>query len=183
MTTFKDLKSQWETQPEQDIPNDGTRLITDKINRIKKKQGIARSVLVITTLILIGFFFYIKAFKVGLVSFALGLMIASLLIRVLIEYFSTKKLNRIDITMNSSSFSKQMIAYYKKRIQTHYIATPIIIVCYSIGFIILLPFFKKSLSNGFYNYIIVSAIIVLLVLLFFIAKQIKAELLILKKMQ
>jgi len=183
MTTFEDLKSQWGKQSKQDIPNNGAKLIAKKMNGVKTKQKITNVILVVTILILIGFFFYIEAYNVGLVSFALGLMITSLLIRVFIEYFSIKKLNTIDVTMSSSVYSEQLISYYKRRLQTHYIATPIIILAYSVGFIILLPFFKEYLSQGFYYYILISAVIVLFLMVFFISKQIKKELSILKEMQ
>jgi hypothetical protein len=51
---------------------------------------------------------------------------------------------------------------------------------YCIGFIILLPSFKKSLLVGFYNYIICSAIILLVIMLLYIRRQIKKELSVLK---
>ncbi|WP_298901063.1 hypothetical protein [uncultured Psychroserpens sp.] len=180
MTTFKDLKSQWEKQPEQNTPKDGPELIVQKMNILKRKQGIANFVLLTTVLVLIGFFFYIEAHNNATVTLALLLMISALLIRVIIEFFSIKKLKEIDITENSSVFSSNMISYYKKRIRTHYIVTPIIIILYCAGFIMLLPSFKDNLSSGFYIYIKSSAIVVLLLMVLFIRKQIKKELIILK---
>lgn len=180
MTTFEDLKSQWENQPQENTPNNGSELIVKKINRIKRKQGITNIVLLITTGILISFFFYIEAYKYKVVSFGLLLMISSLGVRIFIEYFSLKKLKQINITTNAVVFNKNMTAYYKKRIRTHYVSTPIIILLYSVGFIILLPSFKKSLSAGFYNYIICSALIILIIMVLYIRKQINEELSVLK---
>lgn len=181
MTTFEDLKSQWENQPQESTPNNGSELIVQKINTIKGKQRIMNLVLLSTIGILTSFFFYIEAYKYGLVSFALVLMISSLLVRIVIEYISLKRLKQIKITTNVTVFNKNMIAYYKNRVRTHYVSTPIIILLYSVGFIILLPSFKKSLSSGFYNYIICSALIILIVMLFYIRKQIKKELSVLKE--
>nr|WP_321234020.1 hypothetical protein [uncultured Psychroserpens sp.] len=181
MTTFEDFKSQWKNQPEHNTPNDGSELIVKKMSALKRKQVIMNIILLITVIILSGFFFYIKAYKNGLVSFALLLMMGSLLIRVLVEYFSIKKIKRIDVTKDAITFNKDMIAYYKKRLRTHYITTPMMIVLYVIGFIILMPFFKENLSSGFYTYISVSAIIILITMVFFIRKQIIKELSILKE--
>jgi len=180
MTTFEDLKSQWENQPEQNTPSKGSELIVQKMNNIKRKQGISNIVLLVTVLILVAFFIYIEAYNNTTVTLALLLMISSLLVRIIIEFFSIRKLKTIDITKSSTDFKTNIVAYYKNRIITHYIMTPVIILLYSIGFIILLPFFKKYLSEGFYTYILVSAIVVLFVMVFFIRKQIKKELLILK---
>ncbi|WP_299332666.1 hypothetical protein [uncultured Psychroserpens sp.] len=180
MTTFEDLKSQWEEQPQDSIPDNGFEIIAKKVNTLKTKQRIANIVLILTVIILIGFFIYVKAHNELLVTFALLLMIGSLLTRVLFEYLSIKKLKQIDVTKNTSSFVESMKVYYKSRIRTHYILTPIIIICYSLGFILLLPYFKKYLSEGFYNYIVFSSIVILLILIVFIRKQILAELAILK---
>lgn len=180
MTRFEDLKSQWENQPKQNIPKGGSKLVVQQMNALKRKQVITNSVLLITVLVLIGFFFYIEAYNNTTVILALLLMISALLVRFFVEYFSIKKLKEIDVSKNSSVFTKNIIAYYKKRIQTHYITTPIIIVSYSLGFILLLPSFKKHLSEGFYTYIVFSSIVILLVMVLFIRKQIKKELSILK---
>jgi hypothetical protein len=182
MITFEDLKSQWKNQQQENTPNNGSELIVKKIDTIKRKQRITNVVLLSTIGILTSFFFYVDAYKYGLVSFALVLMISSLLVRIFIEYISLKKLKHINITTNAAVFNINMITYYKNRIRTHYVSTPIIILLYSVGFIILLPFFKKSLSAGFYNYIICSAIIILIIMVFYIRKQIKKELSVLKGM-
>ena len=130
MTEFKDLKSKWEQQPEVEVPSNGLEDIIKKITFLKYKQRISNVVLLTTVLILIGFFFYVNAYSNGLVTFALFLMIGSLLIRVGLEYLSIKKLNQLDVTTNTSTFSAIMTSYYKKRIKTHYIFTPIIMLLY-----------------------------------------------------
>lgn len=47
----------------------------------------------------------------------------------------------------------------------------------------MLPFFKMSLSNGFYTYVIVSAVFILLIMALFIGKQIKKVFSILKEIK
>lgn len=181
MTTFDDLKSQWEGQKQPELPQNGARQVIAKIHFIKRKQRIANRVLITTIFILIGFYFYIHAYKHMILTVGLLLMIGTLLIRVGIEFFSIKKLKQINVTKDAAAYKADMIVYYKKRIRTHYIATPIIILIYAIGFIVLLPSFKENLSKGFYTYILVSSICILFLLLFFISKHIKNELRILKQ--
>jgi hypothetical protein len=182
MKKFEDLKSQWENQPEIETPNDGAKLIVKKVNFIKKEQRITNIILGMTSIILISFFFYISAYNNVLVAAALLLMVGSLLVRMIIEYISMRKLKQINRTVGVVDFKKNLVDYYKKRIKTHYVFTPIIMILYIVGFVILLPFFKESLSSGFYTYIQVSSIVVLLVLVFFIRKQILKEMLILKEL-
>lgn len=176
MKTFEDLKSQWEEQPQPEIPNDGSKIVMQKIDDIQNKQRITNAVLLTTTLVLIGFFFYINAYSSLVVTLGLLLMIGSLIVRIMIELFSIKDLKRMDFTKDAVAFKTDMISYYKKRITTHYVATPIILAIYATGFILLLPSFKQNLSPGFYTYIMFSAIVILIVMVFFIWKQIQKEL-------
>lgn len=182
MTVFKDLKSQWDSQPKIEVPKNGLKQIIEKIVFIKNKQRITNIVLGTMIVILCFFFFYITAYSNTLVSIALLLMIGALIIRIYVERFSIKLLKQLDVTIDSTTFKHKMIDYYKKRVKIHYILTPILIIIYTIGFILLLPFFKEALSWGFYSYIKISGIIILIVLGFFIRKQILKELLILKEL-
>lgn len=183
MTAFNDLKSQWEQQPQVEAPANGSTIIIKKISVLKKKQRIANIVLLATAIVLTVFFFYVNAYTNALVTLALSLMIGVLLIRVILEYFSIKKLNQLDVTTNASSFKTAITSYYKKRIITHYIITPIIMSLYISGFVILLPVFKENLSKGFYTYIIVSGLCVFIIMILGIGKQIKKELRILKQIK
>lgn len=181
MKAFDDLKSQWKEQPLPETPKNGSKTVLEKISFLRRKQRITNGVLLTTILILTGFFFYINAYKYMIVTFGLLLMIGTLLIRVVIEYFSIKKLKQLDVKKDAISFKTDMIAYYNTRIKTHYIATPVIILLYAVGFCLLLPSFKQSLSKGFYTYIVVSAIIILFIMVFFIGREIRRELNLIKK--
>lgn len=183
MTTFEDLQSQWKKQSNIQTPSNGGEQIRDKVRLIRKKQGIANTVLAITVTILIFFFFYVSAYKHQTPMIGLSLMIGSIAIRIGLEILSIKNLKNSNVTEAIEIFKKQMVDYYKKRVKIHFIITPIIIITYCIGFIMLLPSFKESLSPGFYSYIKVSSIIILIVLGVFIAKQIKDELTILKELK
>lgn len=176
MTTFENLKSQWQKQPRPEVPNDGHKIILEKVGMIKRKQRITNAVLLATVSVLIGFFFYIKAYSNVIVSLGLLLMIVALAVRIMLEYFSIRDLQHLDLSKNVAVFNQEMLRYYQKRIRTHYVATPIILALYALGFVSLLPSFKENLSRGFYIYILVSAGVILFLLIFFIRKQILKEL-------
>jgi len=130
----------------------------------------------ITALILVAFFFYVSAYNSRMVVIGLGLMIGALAIRIALEIMSINKINKMDVTIDAARFKATLITYYRQRRIVHLMATPLIIIAYCIGFIILLPSFKSSLSSGFYNYILVSSVVVLIVLGIFIIIQIRKEL-------
>ncbi|TYA74096.1 hypothetical protein [Seonamhaeicola marinus] len=182
MINFEDLKSQWSEQPQGTIPHNGASEIIKTATLLKKKRQITILILTITAVILMGFFFYIAAYRNNTVITALILMVGALLSRVFIETLSVFKLNKIKATINSKTFKENVVTHYRNRIKTHYIATPVIFVLYTFGFFMLLPLFKQELSYGFYLYVVVSGIIVLVVLAFFIGKQILKELSIIKEL-
>ncbi len=51
---------------------------------------------------------------------------------------------------------------------------------YIIGFVILTPFFKQGLSEGFYLYVKVSAVVIFILGIYLIFKQVKKELMVIK---
>ncbi|MGB7394384.1 MAG: hypothetical protein WA913_08330, partial [Pricia sp.] len=181
--SFEDLKSQWKGQSQPETPIDGANQIVRKMDFIKKKQRIMNVVLGITALILIGFFFYVSAYRNQTVFLGLLLMLLALAIRIGIEIFSLRKLNTMDVMKDVGKFRRQMLTYYTNRKKVHFVATPFSVLMYCAGFMMLLPAFKASLSSGFYTYIVVSSIVLLVVLVLFIAFQIKKEMNILQELK
>lgn len=180
---FENIKSKWENQPQQSTPDNGSSVVKKKVSAIKSKQKITNIILAITVLILGGFFAYIAAYKEPKAALGLLLMIGALVVRIAIETISRQKLRKLPATQNANSFKEGLEVYYQKRKKVHYIITPLLIAMYAIGFVIMLPLFKASLSSGFYTYIVISAIVFLLVFCGFIYHQIKKELGILKELQ
>lgn len=176
MNSFEEIQSKWNKQDKIKAPKDGFRLLMKKIEEIKNKQRITNGVLLATVLVLVGFFFYIAGYNNHQVILGLSLMIGSLIIRVIIELLSIKKLQRINRSKDNTLFKKELTKYYNKRRIVHIVITPLIVLFYAIGFLILLPLFKANLSTGFYAYILISSIVLLFVFSLFIGKQIKTEL-------
>lgn len=182
MTTFENIKSTWSNQKAPQMPTDGTIKLTNKIQSLKQNQLYTTVILSLTVAVLVAFFFYIAAYKVSVVMLGLILMIASLIIRVALELYSVKTLRSLDVTLNTKAFKEKLTKYYKSRIRIHYVATPIILASYIIGFVLLLPSFKENLASGFYTYILISGAVFFLVLVFMIIKTIKKELIDLKEL-
>ncbi len=180
MEAFEDLKSQWDNQSHPKAPEDGSKQIVEKMNAIRKKQRITNFVLGSTIVVLAAFFIYISAYKFQTVMMGLLLMIGMLVIRIGLEIHSIRTLKKMNIAQDSKSFKNQMIHYYTNRKKVHFVFTPIIILLYCIGFAILLPSFKVSMSSGFYSDILISAVVSLILLSIFIFKQIRKELSVLK---
>lgn len=183
MTEFEDLKSQWGNQNQSKIPEGGAKQILKKITLLRKQQRITNIVLALTALVLIAFFFYVSAYKFQPVMIGLLLMIGALALRIGMEFSSIRILKSLNVSTTVENFKQQMIRYYSRRKKVHFIATPVIILIYCMGFLMLLPAFKENLSSGFYNYIVFSSVILLVILGLFIAKDVRKELLVLKELK
>ncbi|MFD2587986.1 hypothetical protein ACFSQJ_13655 [Croceitalea marina] len=176
MNSFDEIQSKWNKQEEIRPPKEGFQILVQEIAKIKNKQKITNCVLFGTCLVLLGFFFYISGYNNKQVILGLALMTGSLVVRIIIEILSIKKIKKVNRGRNSRIFKKELLKYYSERRIVHFVVTPVIVILYGIGFVVLLPLFEASLSTGFYNYIVVSSIVISLVLGLFIAKQIKKEL-------
>lgn len=183
MTSFNELQSEWKNQHEVKPSKDGYNTILKRVKSIRNKQRIANVVLSITLLILCFFFLYISGYKNNMVILGISMMVGSLVIRIGAELLSIKKLRAMDVLLKVEEFKLKLVKYYKQRIVVHYILTPLVIAVYCFGFILLLPLFKASLSAGFYNYILISSVVLLLVLGGFIIVQIRRELSSLRKLK
>ena len=182
MDSFEKLQSEWKKQSEIKVPEGGFQALLNRVNTIKTGQKITNAVLSATVLILAIFFIYIAGYKNNQVFLGLSLMIGSLVVRIAIEVFSVKNLKNISAVLSVNLFKEKLTSYYKNRRKVHYVLTPLILIIYSIGFLILLPIFKENMSAGFYSYIVFSSITLLVVFCVFIYVQIQKELIALKNL-
>ncbi|WP_282132349.1 hypothetical protein [Cellulophaga baltica] len=183
MKAFEELKTQWAEQDIIATPSEGHKAILKKVNSIKKKQKLTNVILTITVIILVAFFIYIAAYNQSMTTIGLALMITALVIRILIELISTKKIRSLEIAAKASAYKKSVTLYYQQRKKIHFIWTPILIVVYILGFVLLLPSFKENLSPGFFLYITISFPIIMIVLSTFIYKKISFELNLLQQLK
>jgi uncharacterized membrane protein len=176
MNNFEDLQHTWKNQPSLPVTENGFKSLLKKVRSIEQKQKIGNVVLLIIIIVLILFALYVSGYKNNTFLLGISLMIVSLILRIAIELYSLQKSKKLNFINDSNVFKEDLIRYYRFRKIVHYIFTPFIIIVYAVGFVILLPLFKATLSTGFYMYIVVSSVLLLLIFSVFIYKQIKNEL-------
>ncbi|HDZ04495.1 hypothetical protein LCGC14_0079010 [marine sediment metagenome] len=183
MNNFEELQNKWQNQSGTSATDNGFETLLHSVKSIENKQRIGNIVLTITIIILASFLIYVSGYKSNTFLLGISLMIGSLVVRIAIELYSLKKLRSINFSKDSSTFKSDLTNYYSFRKYIHYLVTPLALMIYAIGFVILLPLFKATLSHGFYLYILFSSIVFLLIFCVFIYKQIKSELSKLKQLQ
>ncbi len=169
-----ELNKIWKSQKHDFFPTP-SRLIIKKAKKQRNRQVIG--IAVMSTTIIIILLFTIKFANNRWNNFTMGLvmMFSSLIFRVLLELFTLHRKENQLITLNSLSFYTYLKGYYKSRKIINYIVTPLCFVIYTVGFVMLLPYFKRQFTNGFYTYILISGITSLFVIALIIINSIKKE--------
>lgn len=178
METFEDLKDIWNRQPDPRAGLDTAELISkaEQYTRtIKVKHWWTIGILVITVLVLVGWFSSVASFKISQAFAGFSFMVFSLTFRVLMEYVSFRKFERNRMDDARNEYALKMIGFYKWRMNVHRVCTPVCLMAYAGGFLLLLPDFKKAFSYGFYVYILISGSVFLAVLSWLIYKEIRKE--------
>lgn len=178
MKTFEELQNIWDQQTEPDVKPTANEIIKKaeaNTKKIKRSHFWTKVILSLTSLILIAYYFWVGAYRQTLFSFGLCIMIIMLLVRIALEWVSTKKLENLKIDVNLIEYSKLAHHFYDWRKKIHYIFTPIIYLTYIVGFTLLLPVFKDKFSRGFYLYILSSGYVFLLIFGLFMIRIIKKE--------
>src|SRR5690554_57337 len=175
MNNFNDIKKQWAAREIPSATENQFKSIIERARRIRVKQWIGQGVLATTSVILILFFFYISAYKNSTVFLGMAIMIGSLWLRIGIEFLAMIKKSHIPADKNMKQYNQELIRFYNRRKIINFIVTPILFGSYIVGFIMLLPAFKETLSAGFYTYIVVSSWFVFIGLAVLIGVQIKKE--------
>lgn len=169
-----DLNNIWESQGRNlSIP------LADEIISIAKKQQNRQYLGIIikgiTILILLIYTFYYSFNKWNSFNLGLLIMVTSLMIRIIIEFFALYKKEHKLISLDHKTYQSYLKQHYKKRLIVNYIITPVCFISYIIGFCLLLPYFKESFSQSFYYYILVSGFLSMVVILGIIIRSISKE--------
>ncbi|MFD2918767.1 hypothetical protein ACFS6H_03530 [Terrimonas rubra] len=181
METFETLENIWNNQPA--LPRLSAADIELKARAqakaIKAKHQWTIVIISITAMVLIAYFIWITAYDHRMLFTGLGIMIVMLLLRILAEYRSIRKLNTLSAEISLTEYAGRLKRFYQWRKRIHLVLTPVVYGLYMVGFILLLPAFKTAFSAGFFWYIIISGIAFFIVFGVFMARQIKRELTIL----
>ncbi|WP_298515490.1 hypothetical protein [uncultured Kordia sp.] len=180
---FKDIQNTWQQQSAQSTLPPDFKPAQQKLQKLRKEQRITQLILSVTGIVLIGFFFYISAYKYNGTLLGMSLLIGVIVVRVWIEIQSRQKLRKINVLLSLEDFKAQLISYYKKRKTLAFRTIPALLIIYNIGVIIMMYYFYQYLSRGFFYYVLISYIVSFIVLFYFIRKQVLEELFILKTLQ
>jgi hypothetical protein len=178
MKTFENLEEIWNKQPEPpsfsalDIEYHARR----QAKAIKVKHQWTIIIISLTVLVLVAYFTLKSAYRNQMLFIGLGIMITMLLLRIILEYVSIRKLNALSAETSFMEYVTKLKDFYQWRKKIHLVLTPIVYGCYIVGFILLLPVFKTSFPTGFFWYITISGFVFFVVFSFFMARQILKEL-------
>ncbi len=168
------LHQLWNSQ-DHDLSSESPNDIIKKAKNQRNGQYITILILIITVAIVILFTFYYSGNQWNNFTLGLTMMISSLVFRIFLEFISLYRKESQLISLDNKSFKTYLKKHYQLRLRINYIITPICFLVYVVGFIKLLPYFKQELSEGFYNYIVVSGGISLLILIAIIRNSIIKE--------
>ena len=152
------LNKLWEIQAN-DSSNFNPKDIITKAKNQRNGQYISITIMSITVVILIIYAFYYAFNQWNTFNLGLILMISSLTLRIILEFYSLYCKEKQLISLAQKSYHAYLKRYYKTRLMINYVITPICIAVYIFGFYLLLPYFKGYFSKAFYNYILISGII------------------------
>lgn len=178
MNEFSDIQQIWNQQLAPTNTKNSSEIIGKANLQIKQYQRKYIGTIAILSTTVIGLILYLQNYLYKAPTFfliGLLLMICSLFIRIFSELFSLMEFKAINILSSNIVFTKQLLAYYQFRKKVLFILTPIVILLYIIGFILLLPTFYKIFSTGFFVYIIISGFGFLSFITWLIFKQAKQE--------
>lgn len=164
------LNKLWEMQAN-DSSNFNPKEIITKAKKQRNRQYTSITVMSLTVILLIIYAFYYAFNQMNTFNLGLILMVTSLTLRIILEFYSLYRKENQLISMTQKSYHAYLKKYYKARQMVNYVITPICIAVYIFGFYLLLPYFKKYFSNGFYTYIIVSGVISLIFVIVIIVKS------------
>jgi Na+/proline symporter len=177
MKDFDNMISGWKNQPVPKAKNASEiiSLARERLKNSRKKHLITSAVLGLTLLVVITYALTVEGDGLLFMT-GIGLMIASLLVRILIEWNSLVSLKKINIGEITNSYLTQLKGFYKKRRKIQGSVTVALFGGYVVGFLLLIPLFKQAMPSGLFIYIIVSGPVILAVLAYFIWKKVREEL-------
>lgn len=180
MNQIDELQQLWQDQPAAKPAANATASIMQKAaqqQRAVRLRHISTMVVLGVTIAVLLWFFLRYAGNAG-TAFTTGMfmMMGSLLVRVLTEYISFRRFQRLSVLHQLKSFQQELLQFYQWRFRIHTIATPVLYGLYIIGFVLLLPVFYQQFSRGFFAYILVSGFGFLAVFAWRLRKEMQQEL-------
>ena len=167
------LNTIWNKQDKFNLNNPESIIAKAKTQR--RSQKATSLIISLTIVVLMIYAIYVSPTKWNSFSLGLLLMISSLVLRVVLEFGTMYHKQSQLIALDNKSYRTYLKRYYKLRLVINYYITPICVAVYIYGFYLLLPYFKKEFSEGFYTYIIISGVVSLLAIIAIIINTILKE--------
>ena len=177
---FKNLQQKWQKQKNElgDSSSSFEQIVSTI--ELKRKKGLSfhygNIIILLVTLIGLFLFFYFVAPVQELLSrIGVGFMMIGILLRIVIEVFSSiksKKINKLDTALRTTELTLDFYTFRKK---IHGAITHIIFVLYLVGFYMISPEFSNYFS--FWQMILmdVSCFVILAIIYIQMRKGIKKE--------
>jgi hypothetical protein len=176
MSLFDELQSDWRKQTPGPSPSEGGGAeIRTKVARLRAGSLLTIAILTLTLLIIGIFFYYVGAMSTPGYGLPVTLMLGALFFRILAEILGRFHIRRISPGLGAADYRAALSTYHKARLWIHYLLTPMALIAYVWGFVLLTPTFREQLSEGFYTYILVSGGAVLVGILWLIVYSIRKE--------
>lgn len=180
MKNFDDLQSSWQQQEQPGPKKDGVKSVQDKVGNLRRTY-VSTLLILTATLVGIAIFFYYFGVRLDRpIPTPVLLMTGALAIRIGAELFGKIDLKNIRPDLSALAYEGRLRRFYSQRKWVHFLLTPLSMLAYCYGFILLIPYFKDEVSPGFYTYILVSGVICLLLLSWIIIRQAREELMLLR---
>ena len=177
---FKNLQQKWQKQKKE--LGDSSLNFEQILSKIEsnRKKGLSFHygniiTLLITLIGLFLFFYFVAPVEELLSRIGVGFMMIGILIRIVIEIFSSiksKKINKLDTALKTTELT---IDFYKFRKKVHGAIMHVIFVLYLVGFYMISPEFSNYFSLWQMILMDVSCFIIIAVIYIQIRKGIKNE--------
>lgn len=169
------LENIW-MQKSEKAPAFSSKQIIEKATAHRRNQNIGIVVLIITVAIVTAYGIWQFPQKFNTFTAGLLLMVVPLIVRIGIELNSKLTKATKLVQLDTRSYKSYLTKHFAWRKVVHLVITPICFTLYIVGLCMLFPYFKNEFSQGFYIYLIVSAVISLAVVAIVIIKQVRKEL-------
>jgi hypothetical protein len=177
---FKNLQQKWQKQKKE--LGDSSSNFEEILSKIenKRKKGLSFhygniGILLITLIGLFLFFYFVAPVEELLSRIGVGFMMIGILIRIVIEIFSSiksKKINKLDTALKATELT---IDFYKFRKKIHGAIMHVIFVLYLVGFYMISPEFSNYFSLWQMILMDVSCFVIIAIIYIQIRKGIKNE--------
>ncbi len=177
---LNELKQVWKSAKEA-MPQPG--MTPDSI--IAKARSKARSswimhlgnmIILAATLVMVSvFFYYLFPFADALSQSGVHLMVSGLVVRIIVEAFSLRKLLSIEISDQTAKATSDYVNFYEFRRKVNGPVTYLLVGIYIAGFFMLSPEFGRYMGNTFLLVLDIMAISLAVVLVKEIGKGIRKE--------